>query len=166
MVQEVDGLHSGVEQPGVFEVADVSLFDDVNDELAGSSLSCFVEAIVSSNGFVDGFHPGTNAFCSILWDIFVIDPRLGGSDKGINVLGHVFGFGVDQANEVMVGMSFVIRDGEEDLGQGLIDPDNVGIRGLSDDLIERQGRLSELGGEFLRLHDSLSAAALCRGKFG
>ena len=59
MVQEVDGLHTGVESPGVFEVADVSLFDDVNDELAGSSLSCFVEAIVSSNGFVDSLHPGT-----------------------------------------------------------------------------------------------------------
>ena len=59
MVQEVDGLHSGVKEPGVFEVADLSLFDDVNDELMGSSFSCFIETIVASNCFVDGFHLGT-----------------------------------------------------------------------------------------------------------
>ena len=57
-------------------------------------------------------------------------------------------------------------DGEKDLGQGLEDMDNVRIGGLSDDLIELQSRLSKLGGEFLRLHDDLRAAALCRGKFG
>jgi hypothetical protein len=95
MVQEVDGLHLGVKEPGVFEVADVSLFDDVNDELAGSSFSCFVDTIVASNCFVDSFHLARKPSEASAGIFFVIDPRLRGSDKRINVLCLIFGFRVE-----------------------------------------------------------------------
>ena len=53
----------------------------------------------------------------------------------------------------MFSVSFVVGDGEEDVGHSLKQSDNIRISGLAYDVVERQGRLSELGDDFIRLHD-------------
>jgi hypothetical protein len=67
----------------------------------------------------------------------------------------------------MFSMFFVVGGGEEDVGNGLKHSNDIRISGLAYDVVKRQGRLSELGDDFIRLRDGTeNAAATCSGESG
>ena len=151
---------------GLLEFADPRVFDNVKDEFHCFAFHSFVCGEIMESGLVDYLLAFSHRCLCIIRDRRIVDGRLWGEGKHGGVICHISCHILDETNEDVDPIVFVVRDDKKDLGYYLAELRKVGVRELVGDGIDFFGIFDEEGGDVVRhncVHKGVDAVGCWHG---